>query len=102
MSYVWIGILILFVTTYFTRMLPLVLCKGNIKNKLLKSILAYLPYAVLTSLIFPEIFEIKGMGFIPGLVGLLVGIFIAYKDKGLVLVLAGATVASYACMLLKF
>lgn len=101
MGYVWISILILFVTTYFTRMLPLVLCKGNIKNKFIKSVLAYLPYAVLTSLIFPEIFEIKGMGLIPGLAGFIVALFLAYIDKGLVMVLAGSTIVSYIFMLLK-
>ena len=30
--YCWLGILILFVTKYFTRMLPLVLCKKQIEN----------------------------------------------------------------------
>ena len=102
MGYVWISILILFVTTYFTRMLPLVLCKGTIKNRFIKSVLAYLPYAVLTSLIFPEIFEISGMGFIPGLAGLIVAVFLAYIDKGLVMVLAGSTIVSYIFMLLRF
>jgi len=99
--YVWICILILFVTTYFTRLIPFLVFKGDIKNKFIGSTLAYLPYAVLTSMIFPEVFEQDGMGLLPAVVGFLVAVFVAYKEKGLVIVLISCTVATYVFMLLN-
>ena len=67
-TYAWIGILILFITTYFTRMLPLFFCKKPIQNTFFKSLLAYLPYAVLTSMLIPEVFQAP-YGMIPGILG---------------------------------
>ena len=46
--------------TYLIRAVPLVLCRGEIKNKYLKSFLAYVPYAVLGAMTFPEILYSTG------------------------------------------
>ena len=100
MSNIYICILILFVTTYFTRMLPFLFCKGQIKNKFLRSVLAYLPYAVLSSLIFPEVFR-KDMGLIPAIVGFFIAVILSYKNKGLVTVLVFATLATFIVMQVK-
>lgn len=100
-KYVWICILILFVTTYFTRLLPFTFFKGDIKNKFISSTLAYLPYAVLTSMIFPEVFEQNGMGIIPAIVGFIVAVLLSYKNKSLIIVLAAATIATYLFMLIN-
>ncbi len=100
-KYVWICILILFVTTYFTRLLPFIFFKGDIKNKFISSTLAYLPYAVLTSMIFPEVFEQNGMGIIPAIVGFIVAVVLSYKNKSLIIVLAAATIATYLFMLIN-
>ena len=78
-KYVWICILILFVTTYFTRLLPFIFFKGDIKNKFISSTLAYLPYAVLTSMMFPEVFEQDGMGIIPAIAGFIVAVVLSYS-----------------------
>ncbi len=100
-KYVWVCILILFVTTYFTRLLPFIFFKGDIKNKFISSTLAYLPYAVLTSMIFPEVFEQNGMGIIPAIVGFIVAVVLSYKNKSLIIVLAAATIATYLFMLIN-
>ena len=100
-KYVWICILILFVTTYFTRLLPFIFFKGDIKNKFISSTLAYLPYAVLTSMIVPEVFEQNGMGIIPAIVGFIVAVVLSYKNKSLIIVLAAATIATYLFMLIN-
>lgn len=100
-AYIWICILLLFIATYFTRLLPFLFCKGQIKNRFLKSLLAYLPYAVLTSIIFPEVFLIKGMGLIPAVSGFVVAVVLAFKNKNLITVLAFATLASFVMMLLN-
>ena len=99
-TYILICVLLLFITTYFTRMLPFLLCKGEIKNKFVKSLLAYLPYAVLTSMIFPEVFEIRGMGLIPAIVGFIVAVVVSYMNKSLIWVLASSTVATLIMMLI--
>ncbi len=100
-KYVWICILILFVTTYFTRLLPFIFFKGDIKNKFISSTLAYLPYAVLTSMMFPEVFEQDGMGIIPAIAGFIVAVVLSYKNKSLIIVLAAATIATYLFMLIN-
>lgn len=97
--YVWIGVLILFVTTYFTRMLPLVFCKKPIQNVFFKSLLAYLPYAVLASMLIPEIFQ-GSYGLIPGVLGFIVAVVLSYLDQNLFVVLAVSTVITYISMIL--
>ena len=100
-TYIWSCVLILFVATYFTRLLPFLFCKGEVKNKFLKSVLAYLPYAVLTSMIFPEVFMIKGMGLIPAIVGFIIAVVLSFKNKNLITVLAFSTAATFVMMLLN-
>ena len=39
------------------RVLPILFFKKKIQNRFLQSFLAYVPYAVLTSMIFPEAFK---------------------------------------------
>ena len=46
-------IAVMAVTTYLIRMVPLVLMKRKITNRFLRSFLRYIPYAVLTAMVFP-------------------------------------------------
>lgn len=39
------------------RMIPLIFCKGKIKSKFLNSFLYYIPFAVMTSIVIPEVFN---------------------------------------------
>ena len=41
--------------TYIVRMIPLVVFKGKIKSTYIKSLLYYIPYAVLSAMTFPFI-----------------------------------------------
>ncbi len=43
--------------TYLIRALPLTLCRQKIKSRFLKSFLFYVPYAVLTAMTVPAVFE---------------------------------------------
>ena len=45
-----------FVLNYLTRAIPLVFFKGRIKNKFINSFLAYVPYAVMTTITIPAVF----------------------------------------------
>lgn len=96
--YIWICVLLMFVTTYFTRMLPLVFCKKQIQNTFIKSLLAYLPYAVLTSMLIPEVFK-ASYGVIPGVLGFIVAIVLSYLDQSLIVVLAVSTIVTYIAMI---
>ena len=42
--------------TYLIRMIPLVLVKGKINNRFIRSFLYYVPYACLMAMTFPAVF----------------------------------------------
>ena len=52
---IYIYILVMAVTTYLIRALPLTIFKKPIKNRFLKSFLHYVPTACLTAMTFPAI-----------------------------------------------
>ena len=53
-------IIIMMLASYLPRVIPLVFVRKEIKSVFLKSVLAYMPYAVLASLTFPSIFYSTG------------------------------------------
>lgn len=79
---------------YLMRMLPLVFCKGTIKNKFLQSFLSYVPFAVLTSMTIPEVFT-STSNIISATVGLLISIVLAYFGQGLLMIIFSSTVAVF-------
>lgn len=87
---VYIYILVMAVTTYLIRMLPLVLVRKEIKNPFIRSFLYYVPYACLAAMTFPAILS-STSSLISAVVGFAVALFAAYKEKSLV------TVALLAC-----
>lgn len=95
-----ICIFIMAAVTYIVRMLPLAIFKKKINNQFIKSFLAYVPYAVLAAMTFPEILystansysttNLYSAGF-----GLIVALFLAYKNKGLLTVALGSAAAVF-------
>lgn len=79
---VWIYILIMASVTYLIRVLPLTLIRKEIKNRTICSFLYYVPYVTLAVMTFPAIMEATAVPW-SGLAALLVGVFIAWKEKGL-------------------
>ena len=77
--------------TYLIRMLPLVLFKKEITSSFVKSFLYYVPYACLAAMTFPAILTATAGGILSGVVGLVVALIVAYKEKSLL------TVALFAC-----
>ena len=63
--------------TYLIRAVPLVLCRGEVSNRFLRSFLAYVPYAVL------------------GAAGTITALVLAFCRKGLLTVALGACAASF-------
>lgn len=82
---VYLYILVMAVTTYLIRAIPLVLLKKPINNRFLRSFLHYVPTACLTAMTFPAIlYATENM--ISGAAGLLVGILLAFKKQSLLVV----------------
>ena len=82
---IYLYILVMAVTTYLIRALPLTLLKKPIQNRFLKSFLHYVPTACLTAMTFPAIlYATENM--ISGAIGLVVAVFLALKKKSLIVV----------------
>lgn len=79
---VYIYILLMAVTVFLIRVLPLVLIRKQIKNKYIKSFLYYVPYVTLSVMTFPAIID-STINPISGAVSLIIGIIGSYKDLGL-------------------
>lgn len=76
--------------TYIIRMLPLAIFRKKIHNRFIRSFLAYVPYAVLAAMTFPEILYSTGNPY-SAVFGLAAALVLAYKGKGLLTVALGST-----------
>lgn len=70
------------VVTYAVRLLPLVLIRGQIKNRFIRSFLYYIPYVTLAVMTFPAIIEAT-QNPVSGLAALIIGIAVAWIGAGL-------------------
>lgn len=86
---IYLYILVMAVTTYLVRALPLLFLKKPIKSRYVRSFLYYIPVACLTAMTFPAILSTTDH-MISGAVGLVLAVVLALKGKGLILVAAGA------------
>lgn len=92
--------MIMAVITYGTRALPILLMKRQIESRFIKSFLYYVPFAVLASMTFPSILYSTG-NLYAGLGGLLVGIVLAYFNRGLMTVASFSVLAAYGLSFLN-
>ncbi len=86
----YIYIAVMAVTTYLIRMVPLVFFRKEIKNRFIRSFLAYVPCACLTAMTFPAILYSTN-AVISGAVALAVALVAALCKRSLV------TVAALSC-----
>ena len=92
---IYLYILVMAVTTYLIRAIPLTLMKKPIRNRFLKSFLHYVPAACLTAMTFPAIlYATEHM--ISGAVGLAVAVLLALRKKSLIVVAVAACAAVFA------
>lgn len=84
--------------TYLPRVLPMAVFRKEIKSTYLKSFLYYVPYAVLAALTFPDIF-ISTNSVASSICGTVVALFLAYKEKSLVVVAVFSMLAVYLSQL---
>lgn len=90
------------VVTYLLRVVPLVLLRRPLRNPYLVALLEYMPYALLSAMIFPDVFyatdpssAFPGRVPIPALAGALTAIVLAFFRLSLPLVACAATIAAY-------
>ena len=79
---VYIYILLMAITVFLIRILPLLLFKKTIENIYIKSFLYYVPYVTLSVMTFPAIIDAT-LNPLAGAISLVLGIVAAYKDLGL-------------------
>ncbi len=79
--------------TYLVRMIPFTVFRKQIKSRFIKSILYYLPYAVLSAMTVPAIFYSTG-NLTSAIVGTVVAIIVALFDKPLILVALAAAASA--------
>ena len=84
-------ILVMAGVTYLIRMIPFAFFRHKIKSTYLKSVLFYIPYAVLSAMTFPYIFYSTG-NFYTALIGTIVVVIAAACKRSLL------TVAILACV----
>lgn len=94
LNYALIAIVLMALVTYLPRVLPIVVFRKEIKSTRVKSFLRYVPYAVLGALTFPDILYSTGT-IATAVCGTIVALFLAYKEKSLVVVAIGAILTVY-------
>ncbi len=88
-AYVLIAVAVMAIVTYIPRFLPLTFMRRKIQNRFIKSFLYYVPYAVLAAMTLPGILY-STSSMISAVTGMIAAVFLAYKDKGLLVVALGA------------
>lgn len=91
---IYLYILVMAVTTYLIRALPLTIFKKPIRNRFLKSFLHYVPTACLTAMTFPAILTATEH-MLSGAIGLAVAVLLALKKKSLIVVAVAACIAVF-------
>lgn len=77
-----ICILLAIITTNLIRVVPMLLIKGQISNRFLRSFLYYVPYVTLAVMTFPSMVQAT-VSPISGAVALITGIIAAWRGLGL-------------------
>ena len=88
---IWSYILVMGLTTYMIRVLPLTLIRKPIQSKLSRSFLYYVPYVTLAVMTFPAIMGATDSQW-SALAALIVGVILAFLGNDLMIV-------SIACVL---
>ena len=99
---IYLYILVMAVTTYLIRALPLTLLKKPVQSRFLRSFLYYVPTTCLTAMTFPAILYATDH-MLSGLVGLAIAVLLALKNRSLIVVAVASCAAVYLVeQLIKF
>lgn len=91
---VWLYVLVMALVTYLIRATPFVLFRRRIRSRFVKSLLNYIPYAVLAAMTIPGIFYSTASVF-SAVCGFAAAAGLALWGKSLLTVAAGACAAAY-------
>lgn len=89
-----IYVLVMAGVTYLIRMIPLVAVRGKIQSRFIRSFLYYVPYAVLSAMTFPAIFESTG-SLVASIAGTVAATILGWFNKSLTLVAVVACAVAY-------
>ena len=92
-------ILVMALVTYLLRVLPLAFFRKKVTSLFLRSMLYYLPYAVLSAMVIPSVFSSTG-NVITAAVGLAAALLLAFFRRSLLTVALGASAVAYLTGLL--
>lgn len=90
----YVYILVIALTTYLLRVLPLTLIRRPITSPLIRSFLYYVPYVTLAVMVFPAILTATGSLF-AGIAAMAVAVGLALAGQGLITVAACACLAAF-------
>lgn len=113
------AVLITALITYLLRAVPLLLLRKQLTNPFLVALFKYMPFALLSAMIFPDIFNSTAditadpatkngspIPLISAIIGFIVALILSLKDKKLPVVAAAACAVAFAvervCTLLIF
>lgn len=83
--YMVILVLLMALVTYVIRVVPLAFVRKKIKSRYIKSVLYYMPYAVLAAMTFPYIFYSTG-NFYTALIGTVIAVVASSLKQSLIVV----------------
>ena len=96
--YMIISVVLMATTTYVLRAIPFLFIRKKIKSTFIKSLLCYLPYAVLSAMTFPAIF-FATENFYLALIGASIALISALFKRSLITV---AILSSIAILIAQF
>ncbi len=79
---------------FLMRMIPMTFLKKPIKNRFVRSVLAYIPTAVFASLLFPEVFH-STSHIASAFAGVVVAFVLAYLERGILTVCLSTVAAVF-------
>ncbi|MGI6116993.1 MAG: AzlD domain-containing protein [Bilifractor sp.] len=87
-------IVVMAVVTYLIRMLPFTLVRGKIKSRFFRSLMYYIPYAVLSAMTIPAIFYSTG-NMTTAIAGTIIALITGWMNLPLIAVALLAAGASF-------
>ena len=82
-------LIVMAAVTYLIRVLPFTIFRKEIKNRTIRSFLHYVPYVTLSVMTVPAIFS-AATNLISGIAAFVMAVLLAYFEKSLFQVAAGA------------
>ncbi len=87
-------ILVMAGVTYLIRMIPLAFFRRRITSRFFRSLLYYLPYAVLSAMVIPAVFTSTD-SLVTAAAGLVAAVVLAFFERSLIVVALGASGAAF-------